>query len=173
MKFCNSSRRALLSKMPRACIAGSLVRSTLLSFLRSTGVAVQGHFERERDQLHVQHAVAHGRRGFQCREPRQAEGSLPALDSSRSSDQHTKPTGEDTPGTRIARQEGSDQEDILQEVVMQEIVHSRRFPPHARLIPRGSFVQELCISLPLSLSPVGCFPLSVSSTHSRKASMKL
>lgn len=80
---------------------------------------MQGHFEdRERDQLHVQHATAYGRGGFKCRDFGEAEGGLPAPDTSRWSDQCTESTGKDATGSRVAGKEGGYQENILQEIMM-------------------------------------------------------
>lgn len=80
---------------------------------------MQGYFkERERDQLHVQHAVAHDRGSFECRDFGEAEGGLPAPNSSRWSDQYTESTGKDATGSRVARKERSYQENILQEIMM-------------------------------------------------------
>lgn len=85
----------------------------------SEGVAVQGHSEcRERNQLHVQHAAAHGRGGLEYRKLGEAEGGLPAPDTSRWSDEYTKSTGEDAAGPRVARKERGHQEGILQESVI-------------------------------------------------------
>jgi len=66
----------------------------------------------------VQHAATYGCRGFEYRESGEAERSLSASDTIRRSDEHTKSAGKDAFGTCVGGQEGSDQEDILQEIVM-------------------------------------------------------
>lgn len=66
----------------------------------------------------MQHAAAHGRGSFEYRDFGEAEGGLPAPDTSRWSDEHTESTGEDASGSRVAGKEGVHQEDILQEMMM-------------------------------------------------------
>jgi len=66
----------------------------------------------------VQHTAAHGRRCFEYRESGEAERSLPASNTIRGSNEYTKSTGKDAFGTCVGGQERSDQEDILQEIVM-------------------------------------------------------